>query len=116
MREAETSASLFSKIEYMKKYIKFLILFSLVPTTASFYFLQKYKENYEKRTHQKRNPKLNKKKAKQVILYFLNKCGGMTFEKLTYLLYFAEFDYYEKFEKHLCGFTFLKTKNGIKMQ
>ena len=54
------------------------------------------------------NPKLNKRKVKEVILYLLNKCGSMTKEKLYYLLYFISFDYYEKYEKHLTGLTFIK--------
>ncbi len=61
-------------------------------------------------------PKLNKEKAKQVILYFLNKLGPMTKEKLCCLLYYVDFDFYEKYEKFLCGFTFIKTNNGIKIK
>lgn len=53
-------------------------------------------------------PKLNKEKAKQVILYLLNKCGKMTKEKLFCLLYFCDFDFYEKYEKHFMGFKYLK--------
>ena len=53
-------------------------------------------------------PKLNKKKAKQVILYLLNKCGPMTKEKLGYLLYFIDFDYFEKYEEYFMGFTYYK--------
>jgi hypothetical protein len=56
----------------------------------------------------KNKPKLNKKKAEQVILYLLNRCGGMTKEKLGYLLYFIDFDFYEKYEKHFMGFTHIK--------
>lgn len=51
---------------------------------------------------------LNKEKAKNIILYLLNRCSLMTEEKLGYLLYFCEFDYFEKYEKHLCGFKFIK--------
>lgn len=53
-------------------------------------------------------PKLNKKKAKQAILYFLNKCGPITKEKLELLLYFTDFDYYEKHEEHFLGFEYIK--------
>lgn len=53
-------------------------------------------------------PKLNKQKAKQVILYLLNKLGPMNKEKLFTLLYFCDFDYYEKYEKHFMGFTYIK--------
>lgn len=53
-------------------------------------------------------PKLNKEKAKQVILYFLNKCGNMSQEKLELLLYFADFDFYEKYGKSITGMTYIK--------
>ena len=55
-----------------------------------------------------RKPKLNKEKAKQVILYLLNKCGAMDEEKLFILLYFIDFDYYEKYEESLTGMTYIK--------
>jgi hypothetical protein len=51
---------------------------------------------------------LNKKKAKNVILYLLNKCGAMDEEKLFCLLYFLDFDYFEKYGKSLTGFTYIK--------
>ena len=54
-------------------------------------------------------PKLNIKKAKNVILYLLNKSNGaMTKEKLFCLLYFIDFDFYEKYEEHFVGFTYYK--------
>lgn len=56
----------------------------------------------------KSEPKLNKEKAKQVILYLLNRCGAMTVEKLMLLLYFIDFDFYEKYERHFMGFTYIK--------
>lgn len=52
--------------------------------------------------------RLNKEKAKEAILYLLNKCGGMTKKKLQCLLYFIDFDFYEKYEEHFLGFTYLK--------
>lgn len=55
-------------------------------------------------------PKLDEKKAKQVILYLLNKIGPMSKEKLFCLLYFIDFDYYEKYECHIMGFTYIKKK------
>jgi hypothetical protein len=39
------------------------------------------------------------KKLTETILYLLNKCGPMTKEKLENLLYFIDFNYYEKYEK-----------------
>jgi len=56
-------------------------------------------------------PKLNKEKARNVILYFLNKCGAMDKEKLMMLLYFVDFDYYEKYEESLTGLTYIKSGN-----
>ena len=53
-------------------------------------------------------PTLNKKKAKAVILYFLNKLGALDKTKLELLLYFCDFDYYEKYEKSLTGMTYIK--------
>ena len=53
-------------------------------------------------------PKLNKKKAKQVILHLLNRLGPMDYEKLCYLLYFIDFDYFEKYGKSLTGMTYIK--------
>lgn len=60
--------------------------------------------------------KLQQKKAKEVILYLLQKCGKMSRKKMTYLLYFLCFDYYEKFNKDFLGFNFYKTKKGIKIK
>ena len=53
-------------------------------------------------------PKLNKKKAEQVILYLLNRCGPMSQKKLGLMLYFIDFDYYEKYEESFMGFTYIK--------
>ena len=51
------------------------------------------------------------KKFKEVLLYILEKVGskpnvGMTV--LYKLLYFIDFDYYEKFEEQLLGATYIK--------
>jgi hypothetical protein len=51
---------------------------------------------------------MNRRKAKNIILYLLNKCGPMTKEKLFYLLYFIDFDYYEKYNEKLMGFNYIK--------
>ena len=58
----------------------------------------------------KRNPtpKLNKEKARQTILYLLNKLGGLEEKKLQLLLYFIDMDYYEKYEEHFLGFRYFK--------
>jgi len=60
-------------------------------------------------------PKENIKKFKETLLYILSKVGsrpniGQT--ALYKLLYFIDFDYYEKFEKQLIGATYIKNKYG----
>jgi len=57
----------------------------------------------------------NLDKFKQVLLYVLNKAGakpnfGETV--LHKLLYFIDFDYYEKFEENLMGATYIKNYHG----
>jgi len=57
----------------------------------------------------------NLKKFKQVLLYILEKVGskpnvGETV--LHKLLYFIDFDYYEKFEENLMGATYIKNHHG----
>lgn len=59
--------------------------------------------------------KKNLDKFKQVLLYVLNKVGakpnfGETV--LHKLLYFIDFDYYEKFEENLMGATYIKNYHG----
>ena len=56
----------------------------------------------------RQTPKLNKQKAEVVIRYILNRCGGMSKEKLELLLYFTDFDFYEKYGKSLTGMTYIK--------
>ena len=60
-------------------------------------------------------PKENVKKFKEVLLYILGKVGsrpniGQTV--LYKLLYFIDFDYYEKFEEQLIGATYIKNTYG----
>ncbi|KKR79671.1 MAG: hypothetical protein UU24_C0004G0009 [Candidatus Nomurabacteria bacterium GW2011_GWA2_40_9] len=60
-------------------------------------------------------PQKNLKKFKEVLLYVLEKVGsksnvGMTV--LYKLLYFIDFDYYEKFEEQLIGATYIKNHYG----
>lgn len=57
----------------------------------------------------------NLRKFKQVLLYILEKVGsrpnfGETV--LHKLLYFIDFDYYEKFEENLMGATYIKNHHG----
>lgn len=60
-------------------------------------------------------PKENIKKFKQVLLYIVSKVGshpniGQT--ALYKLLYFIDFDYYEKYQKFLIGATYMKNTHG----
>lgn len=60
-------------------------------------------------------PKENVAKFKEVLLYILSKVGsrpniGQTV--LYKLLYFIDFDYYEKFEEQLIGATYIKNTYG----
>jgi len=58
-------------------------------------------------------PKLNRKKAKEVILYILSKLGPTSEKKLISLLYFIDFDFFELKEEHLMGFKYIKTVERI---
>ena len=60
-------------------------------------------------------PQKNLEKFREVFLYLLNKVGakpniGETV--IQKLLYFIDFDYYEKFEEQLIGATYIKNKYG----
>lgn len=60
-------------------------------------------------------PQQNLEKFEQVLLYILQKIGakpnvGMTV--LYKLLYFIDFDYYEKYETQLMGLTYFKNTHG----
>ncbi len=60
-------------------------------------------------------PQKNLKKFKEVLLYILSKVGGKpnVGETVLYkLLYFIDFDYYEKFEEQLVGATYIKNHYG----
>ncbi len=57
----------------------------------------------------------NLKKFKQVFLYLIEKVGGKSNigeTVLHKLLYFIDFDYYEKFEENLMGLTYIKNHHG----
>ena len=57
----------------------------------------------------------NMEKFKQVLLYVLEKVGAKPNigETVLYkLLYFIDFDYYEKFEESLMGATYIKNHHG----
>lgn len=60
-------------------------------------------------------PQKNLEKFKEVFLYILNKVGAKPNigESVIYkLLYFIDFDYYEKYEEQLIGATYMKNRYG----
>lgn len=60
-------------------------------------------------------PQKNLKKFREVLLYILNKVGSKPNigETVIYkLLYFIDFDFYEKYEEQLIGATYLKNNYG----
>lgn len=60
-------------------------------------------------------PQKNLKKFKEVLLYILNKVGSKPNigETVIYkLLYFIDFDFYEKYEEQLIGATYIKNHFG----
>ncbi len=60
-------------------------------------------------------PQKNIRKFKEVLLYILQKAGAKPNVGLTVLyklLYFIDFDYYEKYEKQLMGLTYIKNHHG----
>jgi transcriptional regulator with XRE-family HTH domain len=60
-------------------------------------------------------PQKNQQKFKEVLLYVLNKVGAKENigETVIYkLLYFIDFDFYEKYEEQLVGATYIKNKFG----
>lgn len=60
-------------------------------------------------------PAKNLKKFKEVLIYILGKVGAKpnVGETVLYkLLYFIDFDYYEKYEEQLIGATYIKNHHG----
>lgn len=60
-------------------------------------------------------PQKNVEKFKQVLLYVLEKTAGkpnIGMTALYKLLYFIDFDYYEKYDKQLMGLTYIKNHYG----
>jgi uncharacterized phage-associated protein len=60
-------------------------------------------------------PKENTDKFKEVILYIISKVGGrpnIGQTAIYKLLYFIDFDYYEKYQKFLIGATYIKNTHG----
>lgn len=78
--------------------------------------LKKGKKGRKKKPQIRINvPQKNLEKFKEVLLYILNKVGSKPNigETVIYkLLYFIDFDYYEKYEEQLIGATYIKNKYG----
>jgi len=77
--------------------------------------IQKKEKNKTKQDIRINVPQKNIKKLKQVLLYILSKVGAKpnVGETVIYkLLYFIDFDYYEKFEEQLTGSTYIKNHYG----
>ena len=79
-------------------------------------FLPEVKEKVEPKPQIRINvPQKNLEKFKEVLLYILNKVGSKPNigETVIYkLLYFIDFDYYEKYEEQLVGATYIKNNYG----
>ncbi len=77
-------------------------------------------ENEKKKDQKKEEirisvPQRNVKKFKEILLYILSKVGAKpnVGETVLYkLLYFIDFDYYEKFETQLIGAKYIKNHHG----
>lgn len=78
-------------------------------------------ESKKKQTHKELSeirisiPEKNVTKFKQVLLYILKKVGGKPNVGMTVLyklLYFIDFDYYERYEDQLMGLVYLKNNLG----
>jgi transcriptional regulator with XRE-family HTH domain len=77
--------------------------------------LQEQSKKKEKQEIRIDVPQKNLKKFKEVLLYVLEKVGGKPNVGMTVLyklLYFIDFDYYEKFEEQLIGATYIKNHFG----
>lgn len=53
-------------------------------------------------------PIFNSEKAREIILYIIQRIHNISEETLQKVLYFIDFDYYETYEEHLIGFTWKK--------
>lgn len=78
-------------------------------------FLQEEVETMQKSEMRINVPAKNLEKFKEVLLYILGKVGSKPNigETVIYkLLYFIDFNYYEKYEEQLIGATYIKNKHG----
>lgn len=81
--------------------------------------IREKRANYKPRVAKQRIrvnvPQKNLEKFKEVFLYILSKVGSKpnVGETVVYkLLYFLDFDYYEKYEEQLIGATYIKNRHG----
>lgn len=77
--------------------------------------LQERREKMTKPQMRINVPAKNLEKFKEVLLYILGKVGSKPHvgETVIYkLLYFIDFDYYEKYEEQLIGATYIKNTHG----
>jgi transcriptional regulator with XRE-family HTH domain len=78
--------------------------------------LDERKEEKEPKTRMRISvPQKNLQKFKEVLLYILNKVGSKPNigETVIYkLLYYMDFDFYEKYEEQLIGATYMKNQYG----
>lgn len=75
----------------------------------------KKKKNNEKQEIRISVPQKNLKKFKEVLLYVLFKVGSkpnVGESVINKLLYFIDFDYYEKYEEQLIGATYIRNRFG----
>lgn len=86
------------------------------PTKDIEIVLEKERKNKKGTTGMRINvPQKNLKKFKEVLLYILSKVGSKPNigETVIYkLLYFIDFNYYEKYEEQLIGATYIKNHYG----
>jgi len=60
-------------------------------------------------------PQKNIQKFREILIHILRKCGGKPNVGMTVLyklLYFIDFDYYEKYEEQLMGLVYIKNTHG----
>jgi DNA-binding XRE family transcriptional regulator/uncharacterized phage-associated protein len=60
-------------------------------------------------------PQKNIEKFREILIHILRKCGGKPNVGMTVLyklLYFIDFDYYEKYEDQLMGLVYIKNTHG----
>ncbi len=73
------------------------------------------KKPQTKDIHIREIPREHTEKFKQVLLYIVSKVGGrpnIGQTALYKLLYFIDFDYYEKYQQYLIGATYIKNTHG----